>query len=315
MHDVRPTTHPPRRYRARSRGANLALLAGLGAMIIGLMGVSIYTGLQAFFQNELQRITNNAAMSGAAAYYSATGPSGKPTPNPAQARQIASSAFSTAVAEGSLRGFNPQIVNLSSNDATDSITMTSEGTFQTPFLSVVGIDAVRVQSTATARALKYEPTQFTGELEILPDISRPASYNQVIDLTFPLIDNPGTDLYIEQPADDQRGYVVEACNNRECYDLMAGAQPVGTSQIRPVGGTPVLYGTATFDLARARVHKANKLRFTHANVYDSYNRGVLQPPALLPSPTRISRVMIFGYAGMCAGPQSCPIPAGFMPVE
>lgn len=301
--------------RKRSRGANLAILAAVGAMLVGFMGISLYTGVQAFLQNDLQRVTTGAAMAGAAAYYSAVGPGGKPTPNPAGARTIATNAFNTAVSNGSLNGFNAQIVNISNNDSTDSITITSQGTLNTPFLAPIGISQIQANATATARALKYEPTIFTGPVRIEPVSTQLESYSQTIQLAFPMVDGPGNDLYVEQDASMQQGYIVEACNNTQCYSLVPGATPVGTSQILTVNGVQAIYGTAIIDLERAGVRKGDKLRFTHANNFDSYNSGALNPVPLVPTPLEIRRVFIFGYAGACADAQTCSVPAGFEPVE
>jgi hypothetical protein len=134
-----------------------------------------------------------------------------------------------------------------------------------------------------------------------------------MDLRFPILNGEGTDLYVEQPLEAQQGYVVEACNQQYCYDLTAAATPVGNGRI--LGN--LIYGSATFDLGKARVNKATKLRFTHGNnfVNGYFNAGVPMPYDTTPRPLIIKRVMIFNYAAACVSPTYCTIPAGFVPVE
>lgn len=301
--------------RRKLRGANLALLLAVAMMLVALLGISIYSGLQAFIQNDLQRVTTSAALAGASAYYSSVGADGKPAPNPDLAKTIATTAFDNAVTSTSLRGFNAQVLNVSHNDSNDSITITSNASVATPFLAVVGIQSIQANARASARALKYEPTRFTGPVSILPDSANINSYSRTIQLAFPMVDGPGNDIYVEQDSALQQGVVVEACNDTECYNLAPGMTPVGTSQLLSLGGAQVLFGTAVIDLQRAGVRKGDKLRFTHANQFDSYNAGVMNPVPAVPTPLVIRRVFVFGYAGNCVDTTNCSIPAGFEPVE
>ncbi|MGG2362321.1 hypothetical protein ACE4Z5_25595, partial [Salmonella enterica] len=85
-------------------------------------------------------------------------------------------------------------------------------------LAPVGINTLQVDATATARALRYEPTEFAGPLHIYPVTGNPGSLYQTINLVYPLVDGVGNDLYVEEEMDDQQGYFLEACNNTECYD-------------------------------------------------------------------------------------------------
>lgn len=303
-----------RPLRRKHRGANLAILCAMAVMIIGFMGISIYTGLQAFIEGDLQRASMNAAMAGAAAYYGKTDGSGKPTPDSGGAQGIATSTFNAIASNSSLGGFNAT-ATASSNDNNDSITITAKAGIATPLLAPLGINTIETNAKSTARALKYEPTQFTGTLRIQPVDGNIGSYSRVIQLAFPLVDGPGTDIYVEQDAAMQQGYVLEACNNTECYNLTPGATKVGSSQILTVNGMPVVYGTATFDMAKAGVRKASKLRITHANQFDYYNAGAGPTPTPAGTPLSIRRIFLFGYAGACVSDQNCPVPAGFSPVE
>lgn len=304
--------------RARCKGANLALLCGVAVLLIGFMGICIYTGLQAFVEADLQRTTMNAAMAGASRYYSGTGTSGKPTPNAGEATSYARSTFEGMVGSASLSGFDASIVSVNNNDANDSITIASRAKMNTSLLTPIGISQIEINATATARAIKYEPTAFTGPIKIEPDGQTEASYSKVLDLAFPLVDGEGTDLYVEQPAEAQQGYVVEACNEQTCYSIVDAATPVGTSQVlASATGERLLYGTATFDLSKVGINKATRLRFTHGNDFDGgyYNMGAATEYDTTPLPLTIQRVMIFNHASACVDSDNCSIPAGFAPVE
>lgn len=319
MTTLPPEVAPLRKKRKRSRGANLAMLCAMAVMIIGFMGIAIFTGIQAFLESDLQRASMNAALAGAAAYYSGEDATGKPIPDSGQAINIATSTFNNIVTNSSLNGFGATIQSVTNNDSNDSISVVSQASVDTPLLAPLGISSLQTTATATARALRYEPTQFVtgGNLQILPLAGNLASYSKVLDLAFPIVDGPGSDIYIEQDPTNHQGYVVEACNQTECYNLTPSARLVGTSTRETIGGTQVIFGTAIIDLTDAGVRKASKLRFTHGNDYRSFNRitGVENPPPTAPTPLRIKRILVFGYSSACATTDNCPVPAGFMPVE
>jgi hypothetical protein len=315
--NVNEKAYPTTIIRRRSRGANLALLVAVGVMILGFIGVSIYTSFQSYMLGELQKAASNAAQVGASAYYSSSGPGGKPAANGANAISVATNAFNTAVASSSsaMSTYGFTATSVTNNDTNDSVTVVAQGTIPTAFLRPLGVNDIELNATATARALRYEPTRFTGPIKIMPIGTDIASYSRVLSLRFPMVDIPGNDLYVEQVETNQQGVIVEACNDTECYDLTPGATPVGTSQIMTQSGRNVLVGTAMFDLARAGVRKANKIRITHSNQFEFYDHGVLVGVPTAPTPLVINRIMMFGYAGNCVNANLCPVPAGFAPVE
>lgn len=304
-------------HRGKSRGANLALLLAVGIMILGFMGISIYTGFQAYLQGELQKAVSTAAQVGASSYYSGTGPYGKPAPNPTNAITVAKQAFNTSISNSSaaMGAFGFQATSVTSNDSNDSITVVGQGTIPTAFLRPVGIQNIELNATATARALRYDPTRFTGPITILPTSTDIGSYSRIVNLSFPLVDSPGPDLYVEQVDTFRQGYIVEACNDRDCYDLTPGATPVGTSKIQAVNGTNAIIGTAMIDIAKAGVRKASKLRITHGNDFTFYSNDGTTASFTTPTPLIINRIMLFGYAGNCVNSDLCPVPAGFAPVD
>lgn len=293
------------------------MLCAMAVLLIGFMGIAIFTGLQGYLESDLQRASMNAALAGAAAYYSGTDSTGKPIPDPAQAGSIARSTFQNIVDNSSLKGFQATIKNVSSSNSNDSITVTSTASLGTPLLAPIGITLIETTATASARALSYEPIG-QQPLQLVPQAGNIASYSKVLDLVFPIVDGPGQELYIEQDPSWQQGYVVEGCNKTECYNLVPGATPVGTSRITSVNGTQVIYGTVIIDLGKAGVRKAGKIRITHANAnpFDYYDHGAgpMPLPASAQTVPFIKRIMIFGYSGACVKESVCPIPAGFVPV-
>jgi len=308
--------HIKQTLRRRSNpGANLMLLCAVALMIVGFLGISIYSGLQNFMESDLQRISMNAAMVGASRYYkSATGSATAPTPDSGGAISAATQTFNTLTSNSSINGFSPSLTSVTNNDTTDTITVAAKASLDTGFLSPIGISTIEVNATSTARALKYQPTNFTGPVKITPDGASVDTYSETMTLAFPLVDGPGNDLYVEQDFANQQGYVVEACNDTDCYDVTSAATPVGSSQLKAVNGVQALYGTAMIDIGKAGVRKASKLRFTHSNNFDTYNQGALGPVPTAPNPLIIQRVMLFGYAASCVSATNCGVPAGFDPV-
>jgi|GEM_PF-2147559 len=302
--------------RKRQSGANLALLCMMGVIILGFVGVCMYGGMQAYVEGDLQKASMGAAMAGAAAYYGKTDAQGSPAPDSAGAISAATTAFNSAVSNSSLKGFNVTLNGVNNNDSNDSITVDAKATISLPFLGLVGISQMQVNALATAGALRYEPTLYTGPVKILPVAGDINSYSANMKLNFPLVDGPGTDLYVEQDAALQQPYVVEVCNSASCYNVGAGATPVGTSQkITLADGSVAIVGTAAIDLQKAGVRKGSMLRFTHGNVFDSWTNGAANAPPTVATPLTIRRVMLFGYGSACVDKDTCYLPQGFVPVH
>src|ERR1700741_2441718 len=76
--------------RPSQRGANLALIAVALAVLLGMAGVGIYTGLQAYLRNEIQKAATIAAMAGASQFYQG-GPGGGAQPG--EATRVAKQVF------------------------------------------------------------------------------------------------------------------------------------------------------------------------------------------------------------------------------
>jgi Flp pilus assembly protein TadG len=303
------------RFRKSELGSNIAFFAVFAVLLMAMLGISIYVGLQGFVQSEIQKAATTAAMAGASAYYSGN-PGGRPAPDAGKAIGVAKAVFGSLVANsGALKGLGVKLDTVTNNDSNDSITVTAHGALGTNFLAPVGINTINVNASGTARAIKYVAAgvgSSVGPITLMPDGSM-ASMQQTLELVFPLVDNPGTDLYIEQAQQVQ--YAVEACNSQDCYDLVDAAQTSGTGKKTSNGGSSLIMGTCTIDLAKAHVRKASKLRFTHGNVFSSSYAGSQPTLSTYPTPAMLTAVYIFGYASACPDNNNCPIPAGFLPVE
>lgn len=303
--------------RKRARGANLALFAATAVMLLAMLGIGIYMGLQGLLQNEIKKAASTAALAGAAVYYSAS-ENGLPRPDPAKAKATATSVFNAVVANsGALKGLGVQLESVTNNDKNDSITVKAHGTFGTALLAPVGIKKIDMSTSSTARAIKQIAAGVgsrIGPITLIPDGTL-ASMQQTLELAFPLVDNPGIDLYIEQY--QQVPYVVEACNSQECYDLTSAVTLVGSGKIvkNMQDGTDMIQGTCSIDLEKAKVRKASKLRFTHGNTFSSAYSGGDKVLSTYPTSVLLPAVYLLGFSSVCPNEDNCPVPAGFAPVD
>lgn len=298
--------------RPAQSGSALIIMLCLLLLVVLFSGVAMYTGMQAFYANEAQKTLDSATMAGAAAYYQMDA-NGQILPNPGYAQSVVRNTFNQAVNAGSLRGGNYQITNLST-DNNGGISVQVSGATGTALLAPSGITEIRVQAQSNARAMRYVPTLDLGTVYILPEENNLQSYSRMVHLAFPISNGQGYELLVEQAAHDQQGYVIEACNESECYDLGPGATPIGTARRVTRDGATILYGSAVIDLGRAGVNKASSLRITHGNDFIWYNNGAEQEPSLVPRPLIIDQISIFGFARMCPTPGNCPLPHGYQDV-
>ena len=296
------------------KGIALPFLTVFLVGLIGFAGVAIYTGLQAYFHGELQKAATSAAMAGAAAYYSQADPAtGQPIANPAQAQAYAQSALSAIIDNsGGLKGFGVTLEGISTHDPTDSVTVALSGNLPTPFLAMVGMSSIKMSATGTAAAVRYVPTNFTGPVTI----NAPATLARRMVLQYPVIDGPGTEMYVEQNANERRGYTVLGCNSTECYSLMGGIKPAaGSRVIAGAGGAEVMYGSGFIDLNAAGVRKISNIRFVDDGVFNTLDTTGRIRIDTVPIPTTVRRVMLFGYAAACPRQGFCLPPYGFERVE
>ena len=300
----------------------LAFFAVTAAALIGLMGVAIYTGLQAYFQNEVTKTAHTAAMAGAASYYSGQGARIAPVADTGYATGVSNAVFNTIRTNSpAMQSFNAAL-STPPAAANNIVTVGVRGTFPTPLLALVGTSEVEVNGVARAQAVRYVPTNQSGVVRLkangaggLPPGSGMNGFEYRIDpLRFPTIEGRGTELVIYQSLADnntvQQGYSVQACNATTCYNISRNAVLMPGSR-RSVNNQDVIYGGCRVDLEEARVNKATSIRITDDGIYDAYygDRHFIYTDGLVENV--LERIEIYGYASACPVAGACPVPAGF----
>lgn len=297
------------RLSGHHRGFNLAFFVVMAVALIGFMGIAIYVGAQAYLQGELQKAASTAVLAGAASYYE-----GKPlAAQSGTAISTATQTFNTIVNNsGALRGFNARIVNTRDTGSNDAVSMTVTGTMPTPFMALIGVNEVTVNAEATGRALMYVPTasEYGGSPVVMfpPDV---ASYD--LQLDFPVVDMPNSDEILIMQV-EKRGYTVEACSGNTCYDLVPGARPFASGEIKNRNGRNFIYGSASIDIGAAGIGKAEKLRFKDDMIFNKLNPDGSISIDWVPMPTIINSVELYGYSSACVSGNMCSVPFGFRPM-
>ncbi len=309
------------------RGSALAIIVVLMAALLGFLGVAIYTGLNAYLQNELQNAVSSSAGAGATAMYSEFDGNGRPVKSPGIAQTAAQSTFNDIVsANPSLGSFNARLVNGTPtvNAGNDTVTVNARADVPTPFLAPIGITQYNVDANATARyaRMELEGGQFTINTKNGP-------YFRIVTVDPPVVDSPGPDIFIESsvraPAGGLHGYIVELCSAGKCYDIGRAARAANGGSVitdRPYpgyGARRVLYGSFYIDLGAQTgslynrdVVKGAAIRIVDDGIHDyldpgSGRRGI----ELDPAPTTLDNVQLYHYAVFCADQNICTLPPGF----
>ena len=295
-------------YRGRHRGSSLAIFAAFLVTLVALIGIVLFTSVQALLHHELQQASSAAAKAGAAYYYSGVSVNNRALRDPATAAQVAENTFNNLAANSSiLRGFQATLSGsrVTTDASQDSVTVESRVLFGTPLLAPIGINNVELTTRESARSVKMlvvDAPSATPPLVIKPGQSK------LIDLQFPITDTPGIEIAIHQNPDnaDEQGYIVEACNSNRCHDLDANGLLVnGTDSAAVVrNGQRIISGDASLVFKSSGVSKATKLRITNANM-NAYSI----------KPVVIDGISVYGYASACVTATNCPIPSGFKPAN
>ena len=306
---------PLKIQRQREHGGSLIIMAVVGAMLCAFVGTAIFLSMQALLHHELQQAVATSAKVGAANYYSYYTMSNRPGRNPVMAHHLALATFNAVVRESStLRGTKPTLTALRISPQNDTVTVEAEVIIPTGLLAPIGIERMKIIERETARAMRFSPVDVTGPLVL------EAGESRTIEFPYPVVDTLGTDVIIQQdPLNSfEQGYIMEACNADECFDMGSGARDLmkatydgqkvqvesDDNDIQPREGNRVIFGESSFFLKPSKVNKATSLRVTNANI-NNY-------PGI--SPLRISQISVFGYSGLCISEHNCPLPAGFRPV-
>ena len=288
--------------RKAEAGAVLAFIAVALAALLGLMGVALYTGVQAYGHNELQKTATSAAMAGASEYFTG-GPQYTPQPNVAKstANTITSKVFNEVPLFTTI---NARQKSISTNAGNHTVTVSLQGEIPTPLLGIIGISQIAVESTTSAKALIYAPTDTAGAVIL----AQPSAANATLQLEFPLLDSAGPDFITE--SNSGRGYIVQACNSTTCYNIMNGAQGYNGGSVRTLpNGVTACFNSCMFDLGPANVVKASRLRFVDDAFYNVIVGGRSQLDSRR-SAVVIHNVELYGYSALCKSASSCGIPNG-----
>ncbi|MBY0450966.1 MAG: hypothetical protein K2X01_10115 [Cyanobacteria bacterium] len=225
-----------------SQGSALAITVVVFAVLLGFLGVSVYTGLNSFLQNELQKTTSSVAMAGASAMYDDLTSNVNPAPvrNDTAAVTATTNLFSYIVGNSPpLTAYGAAIQNPGAGgliQADGSVEVASRLSLSTPFFAPLGINNISVDARSRALPVKMQfgdGTVANAPVEIDPKgvntgLSNGTAMMQYFDLPYPVIDGPGVDLMVKSalnPANGNNvhGVIIEGCSGlgptASCYDL------------------------------------------------------------------------------------------------
>lgn len=328
-------------HRVKRAGSSLIFTVAFMVVLLGFLGMALYTGANALVQNELQGAANTAALVGAAAYYdgTVTNPNNSlPVKCSECATQAAQATFDRIIANSDvLQNVNSQAGAPITNDGDDSVRIDATARFPTPFLSLLGIDEFQIEATGKARYVKYTLTNPAA----LPSATGGSVAVRVPGnglLPVPLVDGPGPDLRISFGGNPRHGYLVEACTNSSagggatCTDIgpaarmldPAGGNATMVDRLYPAGPRRVLYGDAVIDLGATNgaynygpngntyARKASFLKILDDGIPDLVEAGQRVFYFTAPAPgTTVAQLDIYHLSVICPPTNgNCPVPNG-----
>ncbi len=315
-------------YSKKSKkGSALSILVVLLTALLGFLGIAIYTGLNAYLQNELQNAVSSAAGAGAAAYFDSFDPAtGEPLLSSALAKQSAQTTFDNVIAANpAMTSFGATLVGgaPTMDDAQQTVTLEATATVPTPFLALIGISDYTIEATATARHARtnVDPDSFTINTKTGP-------YYRVLNTDPPIVDGPGPDMFLSVGASGggTHGVLIELCSNNKCYDIGGVAKAFNPDSIVADRNYPgfgvrrVLYGDFYIDLGgtgfgyNQNVKKGAAIRLVDDGVHDYMvvgSAGTQRGIELDPQPTKITGIRTFHHAVFCANQNLCALPPSF----
>ncbi len=306
----------------KAKGSILVFTVAFIVVLLGFLGMAIYTGMNAYVQNELQNATSTAAMVGAAAMYdtnygtiSNNNPGTFPSRDVNNAETAARAVFAKIVAQSPILAasrMNGRLdmtggTGVTVNSGDDSIQVNSIATIPTPFLSLMGVDSFQISANARAGYVKNmfrNPT-----IQLGGGSARVAT----IALQHPMLDGPGPDLRITNPAGGAlRGYMVEACSSTSCVDLTSQAVTLNNGRVvqRFYQGQSrtIAYGDTIIDLEAAGVRKATSIRIIDDGIPDQFvaaSNQIFVEPETAPL-SNLAGVEIFHHSTLCPAGSTIP---------
>lgn len=293
------------------RGGMLAMMGTLGILMLAFMGVGIYLGVVTYLQQELEKAASGAALAGASSMYDGFNAAGEEVANGPAGRTAARMIVDTIIAEVPLLASSNATATITPAGNTMRVNMTAD--MEPPILSFIGITTIEINASATAKAIKYCPSQSQGSITLSPPgPGATASYTMDFAVNDLL---PGAEIKINQE-NTLKGYTVEGCAGGSCHTLSNTdyATPLVTCRTttNTLADNNVIYGSAVIDLVSRQVSKVASLQFRDDKVYDSFSAGCGNH-SLDSGPTTIDSVEILGFSSLCFGGM-CPTPTGFVDV-
>lgn len=304
------------------RGSVLIFTVAFIVVLLGFLGMAVYTGMNAYVQNELQNAASTSAMVGASSYYdgdfgtiSINNLGTFPNQDGTRAAAAATTTFNRIVANSPvLQRMGAQLDpagGVTNNNADDSVQVNALATIPTPFLTLLGIDSFQVTANARSGYVKaIYPNATTGlSSNALGGNPNGFAAPMTLNLPYPVLDGPGPDLRIteNQP---YVGYMVEICSENDCYDVTPQAIPVPNSgnsgafidrqytSTVPAQNRRVVYGDVLIDLSQANIRKGSRIVIRDDGIPDQFAGGTLQMLQVPPA-SSIKGIEVYHYATSC----------------
>ncbi|MBX2861706.1 MAG: hypothetical protein KTR14_10770 [Vampirovibrio sp.] len=291
-------------------------------VLLAFLGLAIYTGLNAYLQNELQKAASTAALAGASSYYDDVNAQGAPQKNAANALTAAQQTWNRmTVNNGALANFGATATSGPNALAgSETVSLETQAVVPTPFLAPVGVNSLTVTANAIAKNVLYTLQNPVSIDPLTGANGGGTAWMQNVLLDHPLVDGPGADMVIFPAVfgGGTHGYMVEACSGNQCVDVSHAARLLGNGSIleRDYGdGTSrwVIYGPVSIDLGaagglgyNANMKKATSLKIVDDGIPDMFfgagDRRLILSNA---QPNQINFIKINHHAVTCSGINAC----------
>ncbi|MBY0402621.1 MAG: Tad domain-containing protein, partial [Cyanobacteria bacterium] len=158
-------------------GSSLVFTIAFIVVLLGFLGLAIYTGLNSFTQSELQNAASTSALVGASSMYdgTVTDPNNLvPIKDAGRAKAAAQAVFDRIKSNSPiLNRFTATLdpdpgTGITTRDSDDSVQVNAKASIPTPFLSLIGVDTFQVTASARARYVKAVFGDSTNAAVLLP---------------------------------------------------------------------------------------------------------------------------------------------------
>lgn len=315
-----------RSYRAYG-GVIGTLFAGIVLILLAVLGLSLYVGVNAYVQGQFHEAASAAAGAAARSMYDAIEPNHEPKFSPELGQAAGVEAFEVfSTANPVLKQFNPTLTLR--QIGSDQFAAEIEGKMKLPLLSYVGLGELTMQAESQARYMQNELARKSEDVFIN---TQQGAYQRQIPLDMPIYDGKGTDLYINTGKRNSgyHGIQVFVCNRTgSCKNVAEGEDDAGNAMIFPykegviverkVNGNMerFLYGRFFVDLAFLGVHKGTVIKIIDDGIHDGYSVGGIDSKGirtleLIPDMTVPTSIRTMHHALICRSGH-CNLPQKFV---